>query len=135
MNTKGTFDRNNYDRCENNFRALTRKLRRDFEINISEGLKEKPKTFWSYVRSRLKIREQIASLMKPDGSTAKTVADKAETLNNFFASTFTVEDLKNIPSTPPSTVDEVLYSIVITPDIVKEKLEALNPNKSPGHFS
>ena len=131
--TKGTFDRKNYDRCKNNFRALTRKLRRDFEIGISEGLKEKPKTFWCYAKSRLKTREQIASLIKPDGSIAKKAADKAETLNNFFASVFTVENLEDMPPAPPSTVDEVIYSIVITPEIVKEKLEALNPNKSPGH--
>ena len=82
-------------------------------------MKEKPKTFWCYAKSRLKTREQIASLIKPDGSIAKKAADKAETLNNFFASVFTVENLEDMPPAPPSTVDEVIYSIVITPEIVK----------------
>ena len=94
-----------------------------------------PKTFWSYAKSRLKTKEQIPTLTKPDGSTASTASDKAETLNNFFASVFTVEDLNNMPTAPPYTVSEVIYSILITPELVKKKLEALNPNKSPGHDS
>ena len=133
MKTRGAFDRRNYTQCKNSFRALTRRLRRDFEIDISNKSKEKPKMFWCYAKSRLKTRDQIASLTKPDGSTAKTAAEKAETLNNFFASVFTDENLNDLPSKPASIVDEFIYSIVITPDVVKEKLQALNPNKSPGH--
>ena len=34
---------------------------------------------------------------------------------------------------PPVIVDEVIYSITITPGIVKENLDGLNPIKSPGH--
>jgi hypothetical protein len=100
MSSRSTFDRNNYVRCKNKFRALSRKLRRDFELDISQGLKEKPKVFWSYAKSRLKTKEQISSLTKPDGSTATTAEDKADTLNNFFASVFTVEDTKNMPDPP-----------------------------------
>lgn len=133
MSTRSSYDRNNYVRCKNTFRALTRKLRRDFELAISKGMKEKPKLFWSYAKSRLKTKEQISSLTKPDGSTARTAEDKAEALNNFFASVFTVEDVENMPPAPTYVIDEVVYSIQITPDVVKKKLEALNPNKSPGH--
>ena len=62
-----------------------------------------------------------------------TAQDKAETLNNFFASVFTVEDLVSMPSAPTYDIDETVYSISITPALVKNKLEALKPNKSPGH--
>ena len=96
-------------------------------------MKEKPKKFWNYVKSRLKTKEQIPSLTKPDASMAKTAPDKAETLNDFFASVFTIEDRNNMPSAPSYPVKEVIYSILITPELVKKKLEALNPNKSPGH--
>ena len=133
LSTKSSFDRNNYTRYKNSFRALTRKLRRDFEIDISKDLKDKPKVFWSYAKSRLKTREQISTLTKPDGSPAATPQDKAETLNNFFASVFTVEDLDNIPPAPAFSADEVIFSVLITPEIVRDKLSALKPNKSPGH--
>lgn len=132
MATRSTYDRNNYTRCKNSLRALSRKLRRDFELDIAQDMKEKPKVFWSYAKSRLKTKEQISSLTKPDGSVATTAPEKAETLNNFFASVFTVEDLNNMPSAPSHLVNEFLYSILITPDLVKKKLEALSPNKSPG---
>ena len=131
--TRSTFDRKNYNQCKNELRSLSRKLRRDFEIYLSKGMKKKPKLFWSYAKSRLKNREQIASLTKSDGVTAKTSAEKAETLNQFFASVFTVEDLTNIPQAPNYSVDEVILTTLITPGIVKEKLTSLNPNKSPGH--
>ena len=100
--TRGLFDRNNYDQCKNKLRNLTRKLRSDYERKISEGSKEKPKMFWSYAKSRLKTSEQIASLIKPDGTIAKSAEDKAETLNNFFSSVFTVEDIENLPAKPPT---------------------------------
>ena len=96
-------------------------------------MKDKPKVFWSYAKSRLKTREQISTLTKPDGSVAATPQDKAETLNNFFASVFTVESLTNVPPAPVLTVDEVVYSIIISPELVRDKLLALKPNKSPGH--
>ena len=131
--TRASYDRNNYVRCKNKFRSLSRKLRRDFEMNISTEMKEKPKLFWNYAKSRLKTREQIPSLTKPDGTSATTAPDKAETLNNFFASVFTIENLTNMPSALTYNVNEVIYSILINPEMVKKKLESLNGNKSPGH--
>ena len=70
--TKSTYDRNNFTRCKNSFRALTRKLRRDFEIDISKVMKEKPKLLWSYAKSRLKNKDQISTLTAADGSVAAT---------------------------------------------------------------
>ena len=131
--TRSSYHRNNYTRCKNSFRALSRKLRRDFEIDISKDMKEKPKVFWSYAKSRLKTKEKISTLVKPDGSSATSPKEKAETLNDFFASVFTVEDLSSIPPAPAYVVNEVVYSILFTPEIVKDKLLALKPNKSPGH--
>ena len=43
--------------------------------------------------------------------------------------------MNDIPDAPTYTVDEAISSIQITPDIVREKLESLNPNKLHGHDS
>ena len=56
--------------------------------------------FWNYAKSRLKTRDNISSLTKADGTTATTATEKAEALNNFFASVFTLEDLQTIPDAP-----------------------------------
>ena len=131
--TKYIFDRNNYKRCKNKFRSLTRRLRKDFERYLSNNSKQKPKMFWNYAKSRLKTRENLSSLKKLDGTTATTSSDKAETLNSFFASVFTLEDLDTIPSAPIYNFEDLLLTIDITSELVKEKLDKLNPNKSPGH--
>ena len=72
-------------------------------------------------------------MTKPDGSMAMTAMDEAQTLKDFFASVFTVEDLKNVSSAPSFHVNEVLSSILISLAIGKRRLKALNPNKSPRH--
>ena len=126
-------DRDNYMRCKNNLRALTRSLRKDFENDLARNAKEKPKLFWKYANSRLKTRSQITSLKKPDTSYAATEKGKADTLNDYFASVFTEEDLSDIPSVPHMHCNETIGDIYITPEMVRTKLEQLNPNKSPGH--
>ena len=79
--------------------------------------------------------KDISSLKKEDGTTATSAADKAETQNKFFASVFTLEDLHSIPAAPSYNFENVLVTIEISSERVKEKLENLNPNKSPGHDS
>ena len=41
--------------------------------------------------------------------------------------------MHDIPAEHTYLVDDVISTIDITPDIVREKLKSLNPNKSPGH--
>ena len=133
MSTKSAFDKAKFNYCKNSLRSLTRKLRNEFEKELSKMCKEKPKMFWNYAKSRLKTRDNISSLKREDGSVASSPADKAEVLNSFFASVFTLEDLHTIPAPPAYDINEILTTINITPDVVKEKLDGLNPNKSPGH--
>ena len=62
-----------------------------------------------------------------------TAKDKAETLNSFFSSTFTDERLDDIPISPDVPfLGEYLDSLIITPQMVNEKIQDLNPGKSPG---
>ena len=131
--TKSLFDKNNFNRCKNKLRSLTRRLRKVFEMNLSTNSKQKPKMFWKYAKSRLKTRDNISSLKKQDGTIATSAGDKAEALNEFFASVFTLEDLQHIPSAPTYNFEDLLLTIDITSELVKEKLDKLNPNKSPGH--
>ena len=135
LTTKTIFDHDKYKRCKNQLRHLTRKLRRDFERNIALKTKTAPKSFWRYTKSRLKPKVNISTLTKPDGSKATTAKEKAKLLNEFFSSVFTIENLQSIPPPPrqPSHIDYPLTDIEITPDVVKTKLKALNPNKTAGH--
>ena len=112
--TRTKHDREKYTQCKNSLQALTRNLKRDFEQNLACNLKGKPKTFWKYVKSRLKTRQSIPSLTKPNGSKATTPKRKADTLNDFFVGVFTIENRQNIPPPPTCHVKENLQSINIT---------------------
>ena len=81
----------------------------------------------------MKTRNSIPPLKKRDGTEAISDKEKAEPLNSFFISTFTDERLNDLPSnlgTP--SLENLLDSFEITPEIVLENLNALNPGKSPG---
>ena len=80
---RAIYDCSRYNVVKNEFRALARKLRADFETNI----KTKGKHLLSYVKSKMKTRDEIESLTKLDGW------HKAESLDAFFSSVFTVEEL------------------------------------------
>ena len=111
ITTRTKFDRENYIRCKNDLRALTRTLRSNFEQNLAFNIKSNPKMFWKYAKTRLKTKQSIPSLTKADGSIALTPKDKADTLNDFFTSVHTIEDLNSIPSTSTSLVEEALSNI------------------------
>ena len=58
-------------------------------------------------------------------------SEKANILNQCFASVYTVEPTGNIPTIPSKQVEKQ-NDIVITRDIVKKLLSELNVNKSQG---
>ena len=66
--TRCDYDHNRYKRAKNDLRVLTRKLREQFESNIVADIKSAPKKFWSYVKSKTKVRNKIPTLKKSDGS-------------------------------------------------------------------
>ena len=118
--------------ARNNLRTLTRKLRRNHEVAIVSQIKTNPKAFWKYVGSKTKSRSKINNLDKVDGTKATNDQDKANLLNNYFSSVFTVEDLKTIPVLPRYHADQPLVDVTITMENVAKKLTKLLPGKSPG---
>ena len=132
LSTRTNYDRVSYIRLKNTLRNLTRNLRSSFEMKMANDVKLKPKLFWKYARSQLKSRQAIPTLTNKDGTKAISAKDKAESLNDFFTSVFTTENLGNIPAVKNAPAYEVLSNIEITLDLARTKLNALNPNKSPG---
>ena len=116
-------------KCKNQLRSLTRNLRKNFEKTLASKSKTSPKPFWSYVKSKLKSRIKVPTLTKSDGTKAYNSREKADTLYNFFGSVYKelgngpdIDDYSGIP----------LTLIIITREMVMEKLCSLNPGKSTG---
>ena len=86
-----------YCAARNKATMATIHAKKNYECNITQNIQENPKNFWSYVRSKTKARAWVADLKDKDGYTASTDIEKANLLNNFFASVFTKEDTHQLP--------------------------------------
>ena len=111
---------------------MTKKLCKDFEHEISKNIKTNPKAFWRYVQSKVKSRSSIPDLKAEDGSELTDAREKAEELNNFFASVLTVEDPTDVPTLNQRHNGNKISTFNITPEMVKNKLSNLNVNKAAG---
>ena len=114
-------------------RSLTRNLRKQFERQIANNIKENPKAFWNYARNRMKTRPAIGNIEGIDGKLYTSDKDKSNALNKFFSSIFAHEDPNTAPTFYVDKSDDVsLSSITITPSVVFEKLVSFKINKTPG---
>ena len=86
-----------YCKTRNQAKSCCKKALREFEKSIANEAKSNPNAFYAYARSKLKTKSGIADL--EDGNKfARSNEDKATTLNNFFCSVFTKQNLENIPT-------------------------------------
>jgi Skp family chaperone for outer membrane proteins len=120
-----------YCKARNQARNATRRAVSDFEKQIAQEAKKNPKAFYRYVQSKTKSRTGIGDLDTERGP-ATTDEEKAQALNNFFASVFVQEDQGAIPDAVKTDVPEPLLDFKITPEMVIKKLKKQNPCKSPG---
>ena len=77
------------------------------------------------------MRSEIAVLTNVDGEMA-IVQHKAELLNTFLASLFTKEDTANICEPEPKVLQSILSTIIVTEQMVRDRLKEQKPGKSAG---
>ena len=71
-------------------------------------------------------------LKNRNGELAILPHEKADMLNNYFASVFTKEDTDNIPEPEPQVVQSSLSTIIVTEQMVRDRLKEQKPGKSAG---
>ena len=130
--TRSPQDRKSFNKLRNEATAKVTEAKKTFERKLTSEIKTNPKSFWSYVQSKNKFKQGIGDLEKPDGNLAETDEDKAETLNAFFASVFTKEDVTCIPTCEPRVHDKCLDTVIFTTEKVKKAILKLDQSKSPG---
>ena len=124
--------RKNYSQKCNQVKWECRKAKREYERKIALNAKSNPKAFYKYANGKMKVRAAVGDLKRPDGGIAQTNMEKAETLNEFFASVFTKEQTGELPDFEDRPFTTTLHSITISPSQIEKKLSKLNPTKSPG---
>ncbi|MEW8545747.1 MAG: reverse transcriptase family protein [Candidatus Thiodiazotropha sp.] len=97
MNRKTADNYRMYRIARNNCTNITRTAKRNFEKLIVQDIKTNTKGFWSYVREQTKSRTRMADLKDNQGRIVTDSKEKANLLNNFFASVFVQEPTGPLP--------------------------------------
>jgi hypothetical protein len=125
-----------YCKLRNKVKSLTRKAVKNKEIEIAKDVKNNPKKFWQYTKSKTKTRIGISDLIMNKENGVETLTnndkDKANTLSDFFSSVFTTETTDNYPSLEDINISYNMGTLVIDEEKVKKRLHELNISKSPG---
>ena len=135
METRDAKIYSEYCKCRNQLRRKTRNAIKVKEREIAKHAKNNPKLFWSYVKSKTKLRPAIPDLWTvKDGVKVQTTNDdeKANVLGAFFSSVFVKEPENEWKLPSNQNPRQGKLSILITEDIVSQKLKNLDPSKSPG---
>ena len=74
----------------------------------------------------------MTNLKRDDSLVAESDQEKAEVLNDFFASVFTRENQDEMPTMNDKEFDKPLNNITINAELVEKVLKGLNPSKSMG---
>ena len=108
----------------------------DYEKAIAQNVKNDPKKFWKYVKTKTKSPCNIPDLYLQEDDLDKGLAtedkDKADVLAYFYSSVFTNEPSGVIPNRKPQHMTSVLHKSIFTEEKIKKKLLVLKMTKSPG---
>ena len=105
----------NYTHFRNTLTHSTEKKKEEFENKLAADVKTNPKSFWKYVSSKTKSKGKIIELKDTSGQITTDDSEKAEILNNHFASVFTSENTDNIPEFNSKVSDDLsIENIEIT---------------------
>ena len=130
--TKSPADWERYRRIKyQNQRDLRTAHKRYMEDVVSKDLKDKPKMFWSYIKSRRQESTGVAPLKNKDGFIHSDSSSKVEILNDQFVTAYTREDKTNMPSKGPSP-HPTMEKINVQSKGVHKLLSDLKTHKATG---
>ena len=121
-----------YKMSEKKVKKLIKNAKRNHEKKIAKNAKEDPRGFWGYLNSKKNCRTSIGPL-KVDKKLIDQDQGIAETLNDFFSSVFTKENLDSMPKI--SSIKENIKpigAVDTSPTKIAEKLKNLKKFSAPG---
>ena len=115
--------------------AENRRAKAKFEEKLAHNIVNDTKSFFAYANANSNINTKVGPLKDENKKVIDSSKCAADHLNNYFISVFVEEDLSNMPV--PNIVfkgsfDESLQKIEVDLDIMTNKLNFLNVNKSQG---
>ena len=91
--------------------------------------KSNPKSFWKYVRSKSQVKSGIGDLKDNMGHTVSDDKSKADVLNNFFASVFSIENgqLPSFDEEIDNGICDVAVTVCKVRDLLKSGPDEIHP--------
>lgn len=108
------------------------KAKSEFENKIALEIKNNPKLFWNYIKSKSCKNNDIPSIIDTEGNECPSDTDKANAFNEYFASVYTRESMISIPDMPNKPANISMNNITISEAMVEKQLSNLNISKAPG---
>ena len=137
LNTKDAKTYEEYRKCRNQLRRLTRKSVKSREMNIAKKAKTNNKLFWKFVSFKTKLKPSIPDLFILSKADPNLMTNddqtKSELLGENVSSVFLKEPqwTWDLTDEDKPIVSERL-TIDVTKEIISKKITELNTNKSPG---
>ncbi|GAB0178660.1 hypothetical protein GRJ2_000331300 [Grus japonensis] len=113
-------------------REQVRKAKALIELNLARDVKGNKKSFYRYVSEKRRTRENVGPLQNETGDLVTQDMEKAEVLNDFFASVFTGKCLRHTAQVAEDRDWENAEPPTVGEDQVREHLRNLNVHKSMG---
>ena len=122
-----------YRKINNQVRGASRKAVKKKEREISSQIKKKPKAFWKYAESKMRIKTKIQQLYMNESKSQLTSNDKekAQVLANQFSKVFVEEPGGDLPNCT-NRLAPAFNNIEVTQAKVRKLLKKLKISKSPG---
>ncbi|GAB0186968.1 mitochondrial enolase superfamily member 1 [Grus japonensis] len=113
-------------------RDQVRKAKALIEISLARDVKDNNKSFYRYVSDKRRMRENVGPLWNETGDLVSQDMEKAELLNDFFASVFTDKCVSHSAQVAEGRDWENAEPLTVGEDQVREYLRNLKVHKSMG---
>jgi hypothetical protein len=125
-----------YKRVSNKAVKEYRKAKRKFEKKLVNNIRNNPKSFYSYVRSKSRTKDAVGPVVDRNGQMVDDDLQMCEQFNSYFSSVFTRENLNvKLPEADKlfnAGPQEELLDVFFNQDEVLNRINKLHCNKAPG---
>lgn len=120
-----------YQKLRNQVTTTIRRAKSDYEHSLAKEVKQNPKVFFAYARSKTTIKEDVMFVNRDDGQQTTSLKETCEIMNREFERVFVRECVA--PSPTPSTFQGMkLSALDITVEEVKKLLCDLQVQSAAG---
>lgn len=118
-----------YKTVRNRVNSMVKEDKIRHQRKLVGQFRRNPKRFYGYMRRMQTVKDRVSGLKRDDGKQTASDRETADVFNSYFKSVFTQEGEWKDEGEYAQVAD---MQIKITEDVVRRRLKALKPDKSPG---